>query len=54
MSAGARRQPLRDTYAVDQARAGADEERLLLLGLADDPRNRASVARYVKLGAAPL
>ena len=48
-------QLLRDTYAVDQARAGADEERLLLLlGLADDPRNRASVARYVKLGAAPL
>ena len=48
-------QLLRDTYAVDQARAGADESRLLaLLGLADDPRNRASVGRYLKLGATPL
>ena len=48
-------QLLRDTYAVDQARAGADEERLLLLlGLADDPRNRASVRRYLKLAAPPL
>ena len=51
----ARHQPLRDTCAAYQARAGTDEERLLLLlGLADDPRNRASVARYVTLGAAPL
>ena len=48
-------QLLRDSYAVDQARAGADEDQLLaLLGLADDPRNRASVGRYLKLGAAPL
>lgn len=48
-------QLLRDTYAVDQARAGADEGQLLaLLGLADDPRNRTSVSRYLKLGAAPL
>lgn len=48
-------QLLRDTYAVEQARAGADEDQLLaLLGLADDPRNRASVNRYLKLGAAPL
>lgn len=48
-------QALRDSYAVDQARAGADEDRLIaLLGLADDPRNRLSVGRYLKLGAAPL
>ena len=48
-------QLLRDTYAVDQARAGADEGRLLaLLGLADDPRNRVSVGRYLKLGAEAL
>jgi integrase/recombinase XerD len=48
-------QTLRDTYAVDQARAGADEAKLIaLLGLADDPRNRLSVGRYLKLGAAPL
>lgn len=48
-------QTLRDSYAVAQARAGADEDRLIaLLGLADDPRNRLSVGRYLKLGAAPL
>lgn len=48
-------QTLRDSYAVDQARAGADESHLIaLLGLADDPRNRLSVGRYLKLGAAPL
>ena len=48
-------QTLRDTYAVEQARAGADETRLIaLLGLVDDPRNRLSVARYIKLGSAPL
>lgn len=41
---------LRHTYAVDQARQGADQQRLLaLLGLADDPRNRASVNRYLRL-----
>jgi integrase/recombinase XerD len=48
-------QLLRDTYAVNQARQGADEDRLLaLLGLADDPRNRTSVQRYLKLAAPPL
>ncbi len=48
-------QTLRHTYAVDKARAGADEEQLLaLLGLADDPRNRASVRRYLKLAEPPL
>ena len=48
-------QTLRDSYAVDQARAGADESQLIArLGLADDPRNRLSVGRYLKLGAAPL
>lgn len=46
---------LRDTFAVERAREGADEAQLLaLLGLADDPRNRTSVARYLKLAAAPL
>lgn len=46
---------LRDTFAVERARGGADEVELLaLLGLADDPRNRTSVARYLKLAAAPL
>jgi integrase/recombinase XerD len=45
-------QTLRDTYAVEQARDGADELQLLaLLGLADDPRNRISVRRYLKLAA---
>ena len=45
-------QTLRDTYAVEQAKAGADEVELLaLLGLADDPRNRMSVRRYIKLAA---
>jgi integrase/recombinase XerD len=48
-------QLLRDTYAVNQARLGADENKLLaLLGLADDPRNRLSVQRYLKLGAPAL
>ena len=48
-------QTLRDTFAVEKARQGADETQLLnLLGLADDPRNRLSVARYVKLAADPL
>jgi integrase/recombinase XerD len=45
-------QTLRDTYAVERAREGADELALLaLLGLADDSRNRLSVRRYVKLAA---
>ena len=47
-------QTLRDTYAVERAREGADEEQLLaLLGLADDSRNRMSVRRYLKLAAPP-
>lgn len=46
-------QTLRHTFAVEQARTGADQERLLaLLGLTDDPRNRASVDRYIKLANA--
>jgi integrase/recombinase XerD len=41
---------LRHTFAVEAARAGADTAELLrLLGLADDPRNRASVGRYIRL-----
>ncbi len=48
-------QTLRHTYAVEKAKQGADEVQLLaLLGLADDPRNRASVGRYIKLAAPPL
>lgn len=48
-------QTLRHTFAVEQARAGADEAQLLkLLGLADDPRNRASVGRYLKLAEPPM
>jgi len=45
-------QILRDTYSVERAKAGAGEEELLsLLGLADDPRNRMSVRRYIKLAS---
>ena len=48
-------QTLRHTYAVEQAKKGADEGELLTrLGLADDPRNRASVRRYLKLAEPPL
>ncbi len=48
-------QTLRHTYAVEKAMQGADEEQLLaLLGLADDPRNRGSVRRYLKLAEPPL
>jgi integrase/recombinase XerD len=48
-------QTLRHTYAVEQAKAGADASQLLtLLGLADDPRNRASVARYIRLAEPAL
>ncbi|RIK40783.1 MAG: integrase [Chloroflexi bacterium] len=48
-------QTLRDTWAVEQARAGATEEQLLaMLGLADDSRNRMSVRRYLKLAAPPV
>lgn len=46
---------LRHTFAVEAARKGADVPALLaLLGLADDPRNRASVGRYIRLAAPPL
>lgn len=48
-------QVLRHTFAVERAKAGADESDLIaLLGLADDARNRASVQRYLKLAAPPL
>jgi integrase/recombinase XerD len=48
-------QSLRDTFAVNQARRGLDEQELLaLLGLANDPRNRTSVQRYIKLAQPPL
>jgi integrase/recombinase XerD len=48
-------QLLRDTFAVNQARNGLDEQQLLeLLGLANDPRNRTSVQRYIKLARPPL
>ena len=48
-------QTLRTTFAVDRARAGADQQQLLaLLGLVDDPRNRASVNRYIALASDPL
>ncbi|MDQ3856529.1 MAG: site-specific integrase [Chloroflexota bacterium] len=47
-------QTLRDTFAVEQARAGKSEDELLaILGLADDPRNRDSVRRYLKLAEPP-
>ena len=42
-------------HIVDQALAGADQKHLLaLLGLADDPRNRASVNRYLRLAEPPV
>ena len=48
-------QVLRHTFAVERAKDGAEEKELLeLLGLADDPRNRASVARYIKLASPGL
>lgn len=48
-------QTLRHSFAVERAKDGADEKQLLtLLGLADDPRNRSSVARYIKLAEPPL
>jgi len=46
---------LRHTFAVERAKDGADEKQLLaLLGLADDPRNRESVRRYLKLAEPAL
>jgi integrase/recombinase XerD len=48
-------QTLRTTFAVEQARAGADQQQLLaLLGLVNDPRNRMSVDRYLMLASTPL
>jgi integrase/recombinase XerD len=46
---------LRHTFAIAEARKGASEDRLLaLLGLADDPRNRATVRGYIAHAAPPL
>ncbi len=48
-------QVLRHTFAVERAKAGANEEQLIaLLGLLDEPRNRESVRRYLKLAAPPM
>jgi integrase/recombinase XerD len=48
-------QSLRDTYAVEQAKLGATETKLLqILGLAPDSRNRRSVQRYTKLASPPV
>lgn len=48
-------QTLRHTFAVNRAKAGATEQDLIyMLGLADDPRNRESVRRYLKLAEPPL
>ncbi len=47
-------QSLRDTFGVEQARMGKDEDALLgVLGLATDPRNRDSVRRYIRLANPP-
>ena len=47
-------QILRDTFGVEQARRGKDEDELLrVLGLASDPRNRDSVRRYIRLAQPP-
>lgn len=46
---------LRHTFAIAEARKGANEDRLLaLLGLADDPRNRSTVRGYIAHAAPPL
>jgi hypothetical protein len=46
---------LRHAVAIERARQGADERALLaVLGLADDPRNRKSVRRYLNLAPPPL
>ena len=48
-------QSLRDTWAVERAREGADAPKLIaLLGLAEDSRNRMSVERYIKLASPAL
>lgn len=46
---------LRQTFAIEEARKGANEDRLLaLLGLADDPRNRSTVRGYIAHAAPPV
>lgn len=46
---------LRHTFAIEEAKKGADEDALLaMLGLADDPRNRATVRGYIAHAAPPL
>lgn len=46
---------LRQTFAIEEARKGANEDRLLaLLGLADDPRNRTTVRGYIAHAAPPV
>lgn len=48
-------QTLRTTFAVEMARSGADQQTLLaMLGLVNDPRNRASVDRYIRLATEPF
>lgn len=48
-------QILRHTFAVNEARKGSDQQTLLrMLGLADDPRNRRTVASYIKAAAPPV
>ncbi len=48
-------QSLRDTWAVERAREGADAPKLIaLLGLAEDSRNKMSVERYIKLASPAL
>lgn len=45
-------QMLRHTWAIRQAATGADVPTLLAaLGLADDPRNRETVRRYIRIAA---
>ena len=45
---------LRDTFAVNRARAGVTEDELIQeLGLADDLRNRQSVRRYLAFATPP-
>lgn len=48
-------QTLRTTFAVEMARSGADQQTLLaMLGLVNDPRNRGSVDRYIRLATEPF
>lgn len=55
LTQGVTPQTLRHTFAYERARNGATEDDLIeLLGLADDPRNRESVRRYLALAEPPL